>query len=1064
MRAPSPLPPPSPPTLRKAAASLLSTFNPDTFAFPDPEGAWQENPSTFYERCLHEIVYRAWRLRKEPRTHWLDGLAEEAAAPAVWTRLKRLNSQLPPQSVIEPAAETIESIDTLILSAYGSRHDFQHLYPAFLIFNALAWKLACEALRSSLGVFIPNWDIKGQKRKRSFLSRLESLEALDGQSDKNEAPFLTDFLNALSEDPSISLPKLLGEEDRLNQEIRRIRENAENSGDEEAHSILLDKIHPSMGIVTLASPAFLYPCSRLLVDSFWPVSSGIPYKAAVMLSVFSERRSTASLLEAMTLYSPRVTKIRENLIYTLGRIQVEGAAGRIAEVLEGPDEILSENPGGPAISHLLIDQKAEAIRALGNLRIAALPALSSIVRCQDHASALLRTNAAWALGDIGKAQKETSGGISADILITLLQLLKSPDKTVFEQAVSSLKKIDMPDFIHSLYLYHAGAVSILGLKPAQKGLYELSETLHHLLKTRKQVVIAVNGDSGTGKTYFCQSLAEGFSTLKSKEILYLMRDRKRDQKIFNRMLGLKWLKTHIDPDYYHDYPVSENEDDPEAFFSGFLHENTDKKLIILDGCRDRNYFQRVIDLFYFHGTLDVVVNFRATYSTRRQNLEEREIALESLKTHLSFLEEPALEDTHYYQEGLLTLFDLDNSRDSRLDRQETLELFRRGRINSWGDLIRIGKFSRPSIPLEITDISLEGNEKSFHHEEGTFFSREGRDFQPEERRFRSRLNEDPTSHPHLIQTIDTDDLKPKHLRFYAQDQIAGLGGHGAVFVLTFLDNHIFHTHIRNAVDMVLLGRDFFLITPGGELIRVSFERNETQQIARTSSPPTSLVSFPREKVITGHADGTLRIWDISRRTVSVLQGHTHPISALSVDYSGRITSCSRDSSLKRWDLENNRMVSFPPSGRAFYLLRHFPPGKAVALCAPDSESLHPLRHSEIHLIEFASTGLKTQALRLDNTVSGFHITADGRLLTALKTSSSDSASSENLAVITWDKKKPSIQFLRGHSRETYDCLPLGPKIVSCGRENDGTHSLRVWGTESFVKRELNRISLRQPPW
>lgn len=1061
MRASSPLPPPSPPTLRKAAASLLSTFNPDTFAFPDPGGAWKENPSTFYERCVHEIVYRVWRRREGPRTRWLDGLAEEAAAPAAWTLLKRLYSQLPPPSIIEPAAETIESIDTLILSAYGSRDDFQCFYPALLMFNALAWKLACEALRSSLNIFVPNWDIKSQKRQRSFQSRLENLEALGGHQDKNEVSFLTDFMNALSEDPSASLPKLLGEEDRLSREIRLIRESAENSGDEEAHSILLDKVHPSMGIVTLASPAFLYPCSRLLLDTFWPVSSGIPYKAAVMLSVFSDRRSTGSLLEAMALYPPSVTKIRENLIYTLGRIHVGGAAERIAEVLKGPDEILSKNPGMPAVSHLLIDQKAEAIRALGNLRIAALPTLSSIVRCQDHASALLRTNTAWALGDIGKAQKETTGGLNADIPITLLQLLKSPDKPVFEQAVSSLKKIEMPDFIHSLYLYHAGAVSILGLKPAQKGLYELSETLHHLLKTRKQVVIAVNGDSGTGKTYFCQSLAEGFSTLKAKEILYLMRDRKRDQKIFNRMLGLTWLKTHINPEYYDDYPVSENEDDPEAFLSAFLSENTDKKLIILDGCRDRNYFQRIIDLFYFHGALDIVVNFRATYSTRRQNLEEREIALESLKTHLSFLEEPALEDTHYYQEGLLTLFDLDNSRESRLDRQETLELFRRARVSSWGDLIRIGQFSRPPVPLKVTGMSLKGNEDSFQQEESSFSTREVRAFLPEERRFRSWFNEDPSLHPHLIQTMDADDLTPIHLRFYAQNQIAGLGEDGVVFVLTFLDNHIFHTHIPNAVDMALLGRDLFLITPEGELTRVSFERNESQRIALTSSPATSLVSFPRDKIITGHADGTLRIWDIARRTVSVLRGHTQPVSALSVDYFGKITSCSRDGSLKRWDIENNRMVSFSLPVRTFSLLRHFPPEKAIALRTSDPGSSAP-RHSEILLLDFASDKLEIHALRLNNAVSGFHITADGRLLTALKPSSPGSASSENLAVITWDARKPSIQFLRGHSRETYDCLPLGPKIVSCGREDDGAHTLRVWGTEAFVKRELNRISLQAP--
>jgi len=44
-------------------------------------------------------------------------------------------------------------------------------------------------------------------------------------------------------------------------------------------------------------------------------------------------------------------------------------------------------------------------------------------------------------------------------------------------------------------------------------------------------------------------------------------------------------------------------------------------LIIIDGCRDQYYFQRVIDLLYFREKLDIVVNFRANFSTRRKNLE-----------------------------------------------------------------------------------------------------------------------------------------------------------------------------------------------------------------------------------------------------------------------------------------------------------------------------------------------------------------------------------------------------------------------------------------------------------
>lgn len=102
-------------------------------------------------------------------------------------------------------------------------------------------------------------------------------------------------------------------------------------------------------------------------------------------------------------------------------------------------------------------------------------------------------------------------------------------------------------------------------------------------------VMAVNGDSGTGKIYFCQTIAKGFGTLKPEEILYLMRDRKKDQKVFNRMLGLEWLKKHIEPSYYYDYPHQEDGDRPDEFFRKFLKQSSDKKLIMSGGRESEEY-------------------------------------------------------------------------------------------------------------------------------------------------------------------------------------------------------------------------------------------------------------------------------------------------------------------------------------------------------------------------------------------------------------------------------------------------------------------------------------------
>ncbi|HDT11245.1 MAG TPA: HEAT repeat domain-containing protein, partial [bacterium] len=459
-----------------------------------------------------------------------------------------------------------------------------------------------------------------------------------------------------------SLLKIITDEEKINDSIKRLSDTIKSIHDQdEVCPLIIEKIQPPMGIVTQTSPALLRPCLKLLSDKRFDIRSGIAYQSSVILSILQDPRSIDGILQAMDDFPLQFTKIRENLIYTLGNLKAPEAVSTLAQILESPDEIVSSKQGQPFQSHLLIEQKAEVLRSMGRIGLDSLSRLDSLIKYTDHYSDKLKTYLAWSLGNIGYEQKTSMGGVSADILIALLKLMKISSRQVFEEAVNALRKIDMPEFIHTLHLYDVGAVNILGLKPAKRGLYELSETIHYLIKTQKRAIIAVNGDSGTGKTYFCQSLLDGFGEIAANDILYLMRDRKKDQKIFNRILGLKWLKKYIEPSFYQEYPVSEEEDDPREYFQQFLHEHKNKKLIMLDGCRDGTYFQRVIELFYVHGALDIEVNFRATFSTRRTNLEEREVALESIKTHLAFLEEPILEDTKFYQEGKIILFDLDNS-------------------------------------------------------------------------------------------------------------------------------------------------------------------------------------------------------------------------------------------------------------------------------------------------------------------------------------------------------------------------------------------------------------------
>jgi hypothetical protein len=41
-----------------------------------------------------------------------------------------------------------------------------------------------------------------------------------------------------------------------------------------------------------------------------------------------------------------------------------------------------------------------------------------------------------------------------------------------------------------------------------------------------------------------------------------------------------------------------------------------------------------------------------------------------------------------------------------------------------------------------------------------------------------------------------------------------------------------------------------------------------------------------------------------------------------------------------------------------------------------------------------------------------------------------------------------------------DCLTMGPKIITCGADSDGTPSLRILGSEFFVRTELSKFFIK----
>ncbi|MGB7294251.1 MAG: hypothetical protein WBC70_01555 [Candidatus Aminicenantales bacterium] len=1024
---------PRPADVAAEGLAILRSFDSRKILFLDQKGDWSENPRSLRDRICHSLFHHLRRRSgPDPVSSLIPAFSPFLSEPG-WTIVRKMadSRRLGPESSFLTLLET------------------------------LLWTIEHEAWRINAEAPVPEWNIEARSFQRESRTALQALE-------ESLAAFLTlkekdDFLCAGAEVKKTAasliapLARLTAEEEKISIRLERlILDSSSPERREEAYSLLLEMIQPPLGIVTQIPPALFFPCLRLLLDERIDPASGIPYMSSLILSVLRDERSAGSLLRALDLFPLPFTKIRENIIYTLGNIREEKAVDALIAVLEAPDEVTKDAAGRPTAC-LLLGQKEEAVWALGKIGLAGVKAVPALASCADHPSARLKTYLAWTLGEVGRAQKEATGGLSADIVIALLKLLKDRNRQIFEETVSALKKINMPEFVHSLYLYHVGAISILGLKPAQRGLYELSETLHDLLRTKRTTIMAVNGDSGTGKTYFCQAIASGFAGIRADEILYLMRDSKRGQKVFNRILGLRWLRDNIDPCYYQDDPILEGEDDPEAYFERFLEENAGKRLIILDGCRDRDYFQRVIDFLYLHGALDVEVNFRAEFSTRRLNLETREAALESVKLHLQFLEEPALEDTSFYQDGLVMLFDLDNSLASRLNAEETKELFERPRVDSWGELIRIGDFSGEKEIRPVREERTHFSEDAFEIREEPWPASCTLNFSPGESIFKPILNENLEAEPHLLQTIPLDDVQPVRLRFYAQDQVAGQGESGRVFVLTFLDNRIFQTTVEGIADLTVLGRTFYLAVPGRGLIGLSFERNEITEWPVGADSPWRVVSAPPDRVITAGPDGTVRVWDFLEKKILAFSGRINSLSALAVDQRGHIYGGTENGQLRQWDLE--RALARDISGLAgpIRFIHRYPSGKILAVEEGASEA----RPSRLHIFDPAGSIIRTIHAPSGLKVNGVDVYLDGRIIAGGSLSPDGCrARGKNLCIFSPGENECSMQSLSGHGRETTDCLAVGPKLLTSGVEADGRPSVRVWGSEFFVRTELGKLFIK----
>ncbi len=223
-------------------------------------------------------------------------------------------------------------------------------------------------------------------------------------------------------------------------------------------------------------------------------------------------------------------------------------------------------------------------------------------------------------------------------------------------------------------------------------------------------------------------------------------------------------------------------------------------------------------------------------------------------------------------------------------------------------------------------------------------------FQAQERKFYLDLNNDPKRQPNLLFSLNVDDLEPSFLRFYAQDQLAGAGRSGKVFILTFIDNRIFYTDIDEVSELRLWGRDLYILNRDGNLVLVSFEQNPLTLFNPLDSPACSLIPIALKRLMTGHQDGIITFWDFSEHEVFAIMAHEHAVSSLTCDYYGSCFSGSNEGTLKKWDRANNTTLTWSGIPGKITGLYGYDQDTRLVISEEDSDPNNNSSRSQIRLI------------------------------------------------------------------------------------------------------------------
>ena len=1143
--------------------NLLKRFDPSSLTYLDRQGNWEKNPSTIRDRISNELWFQIWESSSSGET-WLvarSGADKSSGRNSLETRpgadgspgkswlvtrsgTDKSSGESPSRirDLIFPLIQDPEhwalarrlfqeTVGSSRESTAGKGHTSnQELTDLRVACEALSFTIEYEAYKKNSDVYVAEWDSRGKAKRASYSEKCHKIldDLKERLSDRRHASKAapssreeTNFelflkLNKLLKDDEEGIfsrtALIIAEEEKLRSELQLLLTDLRDSRQkDEVRDFITEQLSFTKGVGARLPRVLVRPCLDIMMNPEIDVSTGMQFEASGILGRLRDARSADTLLTSLGLYDPKYTDLRANITYALGNLKHPKAMSSFVRVLEGPDSVRVRSGDTTEYDQPRRAEKCEAIWALGKLGSDAIEATPALVRHAGTDDKETRLYLAWAMGTIGNGQKEKYGGIDASVLTALMNLLTAKQSGLFEEAAFALKKLGLPDFLHTLYLHDLTTVPILSLKPSSTGLYELSETLLHLASIKKPVVMAVTGDSGTGKTYFCQTVANGFSGIKADEILYLMRDRIGDRTL-DRILGIRWLRKHITAQFCEGYPLTEDEDDPEEFFDDFIRQNADKKLIILDGWRDHAYFHQVVRTFYEKGYLDVLVKFQTTFSTRRINLEEREGLLEKVKLHLPLVEDPAIEETPFYKEGAVLIYNLDNSIPSRLSREETLQVFEKKKVDTWADQIRIGRFTRDIRALRIDDEILSSRLEDILSETQEIRVEEPIFFSPSEASFSRVLNDSIDLHPNLLQSIKLDTLAINRATFYAHGQIACCGYDGNIAVLTGLNDRILYvrTHDAEIVDLAVVAGDIYSLDTRGTLMLTSFYRNTTATIGKSGSHAFSLASYRDALIATGHADGTIRLWNMQAKTVTLLKGHMGPVLSLAIDHHGTIYSGAKDMELRVWDVEAGKVKVFQGHKSPINAINIYPDGRIVTGTETGDrfEKGETARGSKIRIVDVRDGSCKIAHVCNEAAVNTINVYFDGRLFVGTRSPGdgipagrrpnqvepdvhcvnqagpavfgeeqytakvpaervSDGSAMDSIhapyrgTVFVLDLRPDFRCFnvLEGHRLETRDCVTMGPRLITCGSESGTEHTLRIWGTVSYVEIEHGKSRL-----